>query len=310
MPSINKQHLIKGQNFLDEASKKLAKKTWFSSYTEQKNEEAAELYEKAANAFKIASCIEEAGDAYMKAAEIYKDKLKNMGYASKFLTKAGGCYKKIHSEKAIAAYRSSISILCDSGHFIQAAKLSKEVGEIIENNGSGEEDVITLAIKSYEQAAEFFDMEHQKSHSNQCLAKVAELCSQALDPPDMVRAAEIYTNLGHYCLDSNLLRFNAKGHILQAILCFLANGDSVGASQLLQRYNSLDYTFEESREGRFSFQLVSSTEKYDADAFSTACFDFDRVSKLDPWKTSILVRIKRIIEGESEDKLDGDIDLT
>lgn len=37
----------------------------------------------------------------------------------------------------------------------------------------------------------------------------------------------------------------------------------------------------------------------DADGFATSCYEFDRVSKLDAWKTSILVKIKRTIEDSS-----------
>mmetsp|Transcript_16596 Transcript_16596/g.23560 ORF Transcript_16596/g.23560 Transcript_16596/m.23560 type:complete len:316 (+) Transcript_16596:135-1082(+) len=315
MSAISRQQRVKGQNYLDEAAATLSKKTWFASSTEQKNEEAAELYEKAANAFKVASAMDDAGAAYVQAAALYQDKLKNVGEASKCLSKAGACYKKTNPVEAIAAYRSSISLLCDAGRLTQAAKLSKEVAEIFENEeGSGEEEAnhIILAIESYEQAAELFEMEQQKSQSNQCLAKVAELRSAALEPPDLLRAAEIYDDLGRHCLDSNLLKFNAKGYFLQCVICHLANGDSIGASQAMQRVESMDYTFGESREGKFSTDLVSSVENFDSESFATACFEFDRISKLDPWKTTMLVKVKRSIDGGQGvgDELEDDVDLT
>ena len=119
----------------------------------------------------------------------------------------------------------------DNGRITQAAKLCKECAELYENeevNTEGEEkSSIVLAIESYEQASELFGMEDAKSQSSQCLAKVAELCSGALEPPDLVRAAGIYDDLGRRCLDSNLLKFNAKGYFLQATLCHLASGDMI-----------------------------------------------------------------------------------
>ena len=88
---ISRQQKTKG--FLIEAEKTLAKKTWFASSTEQKHEEAAELYEKAANAFKVGGCHAQAGDAYSKAAEIHRDQLKQLGEASKCLSSAVKLFK-------------------------------------------------------------------------------------------------------------------------------------------------------------------------------------------------------------------------
>jgi len=89
MSMAAKQQRVIGETFLFEASQKLALRTWFASSTEQKHEEAAELFEKAANAFKVGGALQEAGDAYCKAADLFQDKLKNAGEASKCLSNAG-----------------------------------------------------------------------------------------------------------------------------------------------------------------------------------------------------------------------------
>ncbi len=207
-------------------------------------------------------------------------------------------------------------MLIDAGRLTQAAKLSKECAELFENEDvsteGGEKSSVVLAIESYEQAAELFGMEDSKSSASTCLAKVAELCSAALDPPDLLRAAKIYEDLGRRCLDSNLLKFNAKGYFLQAIFCHLANNDAVGAGQALQRYEGLDYTFGEAREGKFCRRLIECVEGFDAEGFATACYEFDRISKLDPWKTSMLVKVKRTIEDETGGGAGegDDVDLT
>jgi len=297
---------------MQEAEKTLSKKTWFASSTESKNEEAAELFEKAANAFKVGGCHADAGDAYGRAADIHRDKLNNMGEASKCMSNAGACYRKVDPKAAIEKYQSAVSLLCDKGRLMQAAKLSKEIAELFENDEAddeGENTSVILAIENYEQAAELFASENANSQRSQCLAKVAELCSAALEPPDLLRAAGIYDELGRNCLESNLLKFNAKGYFLQAILCHLANSDSIGASQAMAKYESLDYTFGESREGKFSRTLIDCVEGFDAEGYATACFEYDRITKLDPWKTSILVRVKRSIEDQGGDDED-DVDLT
>jgi len=225
----------------------------------------------------------------------------------------GSCYKKSNPGDAVKAYQQAVSLYTDNARITQAAKLCKEIAELYENEEIDEEDKshIVLAIETYEQASELFGMEESKSAASQCLGKVAELCSAALDPPDFGRASKIYDDLGRRCLSSNLLKFNAKGYFLQAILCHLANGDDVGAEQAGAKYESLDYTFGDSREGKFANSLIEAVKGYDAEEFSTACFEYDRISKLNPWQTSILVKVKRSIDdggGDGDD--DSDVDLT
>lgn len=186
--------------------------------------------------------------------------------------------------------------------------MSRDCAELYESDEVAVENAVAMAIEMYEQAADLFQMEDSKGQSSNCKAKVAELSSAALDPPDLLKAGQIYDELGRNCLDSNLLKFNAKGYFLQSILCQLANSDAIGAEQALQRYEGVDYTFSESREGKFARTLVECVEGMDAEGFAQACFEFDRVSKLDPWKTSMLVKVKRGIQGGEEDE--DDIDLT
>lgn len=311
MSAIAKSQKNKGDAFKSEAEKTLKKSTWFASSKERKFETAAEEYESAANAYKVGGFYQEAGDCYTAAAKLHRDELKHMGDASKDLSQAGACYKKSSPKDAVKAYVSAVGLLTDAGRLTQAAKLSKEVAELFETEqiSSKEKSSIVLAIESYEQASQLFEMEESKSQAAQCKAKVAELCSAALDPPDLLRAAQIYDELGRRCLDSNLLKYNAKGYFLQGILCHLAHSDSIAAQQSLDRYSSLDYTFGDSREGKFCASLIESVEGYDVEGFSTACFEFDRISKLDPWKTSMLVKVKKTIEEEEEEEED-DVDLT
>ena len=89
MSAVAKQQKVKGISFLAEADKTLAKRTWLAGSSEQKYEDAAELYQKAANAFKVGGYTNEAGDAYSKASKLYQDKLKNGMEASKCLTESG-----------------------------------------------------------------------------------------------------------------------------------------------------------------------------------------------------------------------------
>jgi alpha-soluble NSF attachment protein len=89
MSAIAKAQKAKGDGFMLEAKKTLNKKAWFASAKEKNAEDAAEVYEQAANAYKVGGFHQEAGDAYMEAAKLYRDTLGNMNDASTCLSKAG-----------------------------------------------------------------------------------------------------------------------------------------------------------------------------------------------------------------------------
>jgi len=222
-------------------------------------------------------------------------------------------YSKCNPAAAVDTYKQAIALYTDSGRIVQAAKLSKEVATIYETEqiDADGKSYVVLAMEAYEQASQLFEMENSKSQASQCLAKIAELCSAALTPPDYERAAQIYGDMGRRCLDSNLLKFNAKGHFLHSIMCVLARNDAVGAQQALAKFQSLDYTFADSREGKFAAQIVECVDGMDVEGFATACFEFDRITKLDPWKTSVLNNIRQLIaDDDGGDDDDDDVDLT
>jgi len=91
MSAMAKRQKEKGDEFIAQAEQKLTKSkgSWFSSSKEKKFEEAAELMEQAANAFKVGGFNQEAGEAYRRAAEIHRDQLTNLNEASKDMAQAG-----------------------------------------------------------------------------------------------------------------------------------------------------------------------------------------------------------------------------
>ena len=50
----------------------------------------------------------------------------------------------------------------------------------------------------------------------------------------------------------------------------------------------------------FNQALFSACEENDVDAFTEALRNYDSVSRLDPWHTNMLLRVKKSIEGESD----------
>ena len=60
----------------------------------------------------------------------------------------------------------------------------------------------------------------------------------------------------------------------------------------------MDSTFASTREHKFLTELILAVEGGDAQAFATACASYDQITKLDNWKTNILLKVKKTIDDE------------
>ena len=64
----------------------------------------------------------------------------------------------------------------------------------------------------------------------------------------------------------------------------------------MQKYKAQDVTFESTREAKFITAILEAVENDDLEKFQGFVFEFDQISKLDNWKTNILLKIKRQLE--------------
>jgi alpha-soluble NSF attachment protein len=72
--------------------------------------------------------------------------------------------------------------------------------------------------------------------------------------------------------------------------------DYVSARRNLERYGQADNTFPSTREAKFVKALLEALEQGDEEAFTGVVFEYDQVTKLDNWKTAILLNIKKGIQ--------------
>ncbi|KAH9950395.1 vesicular-fusion protein SEC17 [Amylocystis lapponica] len=231
------------QNLIEKADKKANSSTgWFSS-SSTKFEEAGDLYQQAANAFKIDKLFREAGDAHAREAEC-REKSQETNEAANAWWNAAKAYKRGHPELAIQALTHTITHLTQGGRFRQAADREKEIGQIYLQ----ELNELRKACESFERAGEWYAQEDATA---------------------------------------------VKEYWLRSSLCALAMGDVVTAKRNLSKYSSLDTTFSSTREAKFVNILSDAVESGDEDTFTGAVYEFDQVTKLDNWKTNILLKIKR-----------------
>jgi len=291
-------HEVQGYEWLEKGERAMRKKVapFFGNPT-SKFEEAAEAFSKSANLFKMAKKYDEAGKAFVKVGEAQL-KLDSKHEAASSFASAATCFKKNSTLDAVECLKRSVELFTGEGRFAIAAKHQKEIAEIYETELDYER-----AIEAYQTAADYFEGESSTSQANTCLLKVAQFSAQL---ENFQKAIELYEQVAKASLENNLLKWGAKEYLHRGILCHLASEDLIGAQKALDNYKSWDASFASSRECKFSEDIMQAVEKYDVDAFTQGVVDYDSMSKLDNWKTKILLKIKQGIQANSsEDKSGG-----
>lgn len=64
------------------------------------------------------------------------------------------------------------------------------------------------------------------------------------------------------------------------------------------KYSQQDTTFPSTREAKFVIALIEAVEAGDPEMFTGAVVEFDQITKLDNWKTNILLKIKRGVQDQ------------
>lgn len=129
--------------------------------------------------------------------------------------------------------------------------------------------------------------------ANKLWLQVADIA--ALDG-DYAKAIESYEKVAQRSLDNNLMRYSVKEYFLKAGICHLANKDMISTQRALERYRKLDPTFAGQREHQLLADLIQTIEEGDQEKYADKLYAYDQMSKLDEWKTAILLQIKKDIE--------------
>uniref|UniRef100_A0AAY4B0L8 Alpha-soluble NSF attachment protein n=1 Tax=Denticeps clupeoides TaxID=299321 RepID=A0AAY4B0L8_9TELE len=223
--------------------------------------------------FGSSSKVEEACDMYVRAANMYK-MAKNWNEAIKCLSRA-------------------IEIYTDMGRFTIAAKHHVSIAEIYESELLD----IDKAVAHYEQAGDYYKGEESTSAANKCLLKVASYAAQL---EQYQKAVQIYEQIGTYAMDHTLLKYGAKDHFFKAALCHFCV-DMLNAKLAVEKYEEMFPAFSDCRECKLVKKLLDAHEEQDVDAFTDAVKDFDSITRLDQWQTSMLLRIKKTVRDEETD---------
>jgi alpha-soluble NSF attachment protein len=137
-----------------------------------KNEEAAELLEKAANYYKLGKAWREATEAYRQLAAI-QIKQDSKHDAANAYVEGAKCAMKVQPQDAVVLLQSAVELYTEMGRLNMAARQLREIAEAQEKQGLKEE-----ALQFYLQAADLFATENATSDANKARIKVAELSAE------------------------------------------------------------------------------------------------------------------------------------
>ncbi|XP_047328682.1 alpha-soluble NSF attachment protein [Impatiens glandulifera] len=279
--------IARGEEFEKKAEKKLSGWGLFGS----KFEDAAELFDKAANSFKLAKSWDRAGAVYVKLANCHLKSDSKHEAASSYAD-AGHCYKKINSKESVSCLEQSVNLFMEIGRLNMAARYYKEIAEISESEHNLEQ-----AIAYYEKAADLFQSEDVSTSANQCRQKIAQFAAQL---EQYQTSIEIYEDIARQSLNNNLLKYGVKGHLLNAGICQLCKGkgETVAISNALEQYQDLDPTFSGTREYRLLADLAEAIDQEDVAKFTEALKEYDSMTQLDAWKTTLLLRVKDMLKAK------------
>ncbi|KAM6128364.1 beta-soluble NSF attachment protein isoform 2-T2 [Pterocles gutturalis] len=220
--------------------------------------------------------------------------------ACEMYTRAANMFKIAKNwSEAINCLNAAIDIYTDMGRFTIAAKHHITIAEIYE----AELVDIEKAIAHYEQAADYYKGEESNRQvgfsANKCLLKVAAYAAQL---EQYQKAIEIYEQVGTNTMDNPLLKYSAKEYFFKAALCHFIV-DELNAKLALEKYEEMFPAFTDSRECKLLKKLLEAHEEQNCEAYTEAVKEFDSISRLDQWLTTMLLRIKKSIQGEG----DGDL---
>lgn len=262
---------------------------------QEKYENAADLYIQAANAFRMAKQGKEAGLAFEKAASIQLQHLNEPDDAANTMNDAFKAYRKTDPEDAARCLEKAIQHYCAKGNFRRAATHKENLGELFEVELGDQ----ARAAAAFEEAASWYESDNAEALANKLWLKTADLV--ALEGKDYYKAIGLYERVAKSSIQNNLMKWSVKEYLLKAGICSLATGDIVGMNGALERYRDLDPSFTQQREHQLLVDLTQAVSDADQEAFAEKLFQYDQMSKLDKWKTTILLRIKNSIEETGED---------
>eukprot|EP01064_Diplonema_japonicum_P037114 TRINITY_DN8617_c1_g1_i1.p1 TRINITY_DN8617_c1_g1~~TRINITY_DN8617_c1_g1_i1.p1 ORF type:complete len:303 (+),score=80.97 TRINITY_DN8617_c1_g1_i1:41-949(+) len=276
-----------------------------------KYEDARDLYVQAANQYKKLQDWAGAAGAFMKCYQM-SVKTKCDSEMISDLMDAANCYRKFDCKEATETQNMALDLLDKNGRYDRAAKLCIESAKIFEEllhgeSGSKEEELNEQLLICYEKARDYYKlMKNSTTHGNEVNRKIANVKTQQ---GKYEEAIEIFEDLGKQCAEDNLLRFNAKGHFFNALLCQLplispmACEPGIDAFRdKFEEYCDIDLQLcDSTHEYEFCKSVISAFEEGDGAIYQEAYRRYDKIIPFEKATELMVLKGKQILNKRVDD---------
>lgn len=193
---------------------------------------------------------------------------------------------------AVPLFEIVIQSLMNAGRFNMAANLYLQIAQIYEGEG-----MQTNAIDYYNEASSCYLSDGSLSLANCTLLKVADI-SANLD--NFKQSVNIFEQVAKASADNTLTKWSITRYLMKAALCQMAIdaklGNMMNLRKCINEWKQLYPLFDNTREMRFIEDCIFAFEEGDTAKFSDIVFAFDAISRIDQWKTRILLIVKKLID--------------
>jgi len=269
---------------VDQAEKRLSSFHWFDKAG--RAQDAADLFKRAANQYKIVKNWNDAAKQFHRAAELNASpELENKSEAASTFLEAANCYKKVSPNDAVGELSRAVSIYVDMGRFRPAASTQQKIAEIYEDIVDYEK-----AMDAFRTAADWFQGEDDTVNTNKCKTKVATFESQMENYKD---AADIFEGIAVYMANERNLHWSAKDYFFKAGVCTMLM-DPVLAENKIQDYVRAQAAFENTAQYKFFVAAIKLLlDEGNEDELADLITTLSRSVRLDDWSVTMLFRVKK-----------------
>jgi len=299
---------VNGDTLYRKADTTLNSKTgWFSGVSkEEKLENAAEEFSKAADRYKLEQNYKRAGEVFEKSAEIYSQlasaggSSQESGYsgAARAFDEAHVAYKMISPELGIPPLKKSIEGFQNASNLRRAATKWEELAKLYEGMGD-----LANANEAYKTAARLYMGQSQEAIANKSRVRNAELTA-VLSNGDfnaLNESKEIYLAVARSNLANNTLRFAVKDHLFHYGLVSLSFMDEPTIANDFAIFPQIDKQFLATREHNLLQEIFQAVKDQDPDQLQQKVNVYANLSALKPWEETMIGRIEDKLRETEED---------
>ncbi|KAJ4462543.1 putative Protein required for fusion of vesicles in vesicular transport [Paratrimastix pyriformis] len=252
----------------------------------KKWDEGGEMFQRAANHFKVEQLFSDAARCFEKAADAFSHSKNRQSEIPRMWYEASNAYRKDSLSDAERCLKRAIDFHLSEGNPKAAARFLRDAGRIAQEAGDP-----ASALVHFERAGQLAQGEEQNALTLECREQHAVLVSSHLK--DYAQAAQIFEELAQLAVTNALTEGLVRRHLLRAGCCLLCNKDPVAVHAAMERYTSIYDKYSRTREYDLVNSCLEAIERADPTILATAVLLYDRVTpNRDPWLTEMLLQFQ------------------